>query len=252
MTVTIVTGASSGLGRELFCSAVSRVSSDEYWLIARRRDELEKTAALCPRAKCRVLPLDLSDPNVPKAIALALEQMDATVDLLINNAGFGVLGDVATAEPDRLTGMLDVNVRALTALTRAVLPRMKEGSGIINVASIAAFAPNPRLTVYSASKAYVYAFSKGLREETLPLGINVLAVCPGPMDTGFLPTAGISDDSAPAFTRLPYCDPKKVAEAAVKRVLEGKSVAVVGALYKLYRIVAKILPHSWVMKFSKL
>ena len=127
---------------------------------------------------------------------------------------------------------------------------LKRGGFVLNVCSIASFCPNTRMTVYSSTKAYVMSFSRGLREELKPHGINVLAVCPGPMKTEFLDVANITERS-PMFKTLPYSDPDKVADTAVVKAAKGRCVYTHKGLFKFYRVLAKLLPHSLMMKFCK-
>ena len=136
-------------------------------------------------------------------------------------------------------------VGSVTALT---LPFMRNGGEIINVCSIAAFAPNTRMAVYCSTKAYVLSLSKALRGELKKRGINVLAVCPGPMDTEFLPTAGIAPGSSHTFDTLPRVNPSVMARKSLAASKKKKGVYTNRLFYKFYRIIAKLLPHSIVMK----
>ena len=128
---------------------------------------------------------------------------------------------------------------------------MCEGSFIVNTCSIASFAPNPRMTTYCSTKAYVLSFSRSLRFELKNKKINVCAVCPGPMDTEFLPIAGIEKGTSKTFDTLPRCNPDKVAEKGLNAASKGKGVYTPKAFFRFYRFVAKVLPHSIVMKMSK-
>ena len=252
MTVTILTGASAGIGRDFFRALTANgPKTDEIWLIARREERLRELAATCPTQKVRILPLDLTETESLTALERLLAAETPDVRCLINNAGFGKLGDVAELDWHAQTRMVDLNIRALTALTVLVLPYMTRGACIINMCSIAAFVPNQRMTVYSSTKAYVFSFSTALRGELKPRGIHVLAVCPGPMATEFLPVAGIADGSSVAFDRLPYCQPAKVAETALRKAAKGRAVYTPRGFYKLYRVLAKLLPHNWLMQLSK-
>lgn len=253
MKIAIVTGASSGLGVE-FCRLIPDLYKDisEIWIIARRHKRLEEIAGeLDGRIKCRVFALDLTLSESIEEITNALKQQDAEIKLLINNAGFGRLGNFSDMPTASQLGMIDLNIRALTALTSVALGFIDKGGEILNVCSIASFAPNTRLTVYSSTKAYVLSFTKGLREELKPLGIKCSCVCPGPMMTEFLDVANITKGASMTFDRLPYCDVKKTAAGALKALKKGRCVYTPTAFYKLYRVIAKILPHSIVMKFSK-
>lgn len=250
MNTAIITGASSGVGEEFFNVVKNDPSIEEIWLIARRADKLEMLAKQTDKKVC-VLPYDLTDNASFESIKTLLEEKTPDIRLLINNAGFGKLGNVYELDCESQTRMIALNNSALTAMCAICTKYMKKGSSIINVASIAAFAPNPRMAVYCSTKAYVLSFTKCIREELKPLGINALAVCPGPMATEFLDVAGISGGKSKTFETLPYCDPAKVAKGAVKYAKHGKGVYTPRAFYKFYRFLAKILPHSFVMKFSK-
>lgn len=250
MTVTVLTGASSGLGKAFFEALCADVPTDEIWVIARRRERLEALAAAHPQRAVRILPLDLTKNESFAALQALLEAEKPQVKALINNAGFGKLGNVADVPGTAAAGMVDLNCRALTVLSTLILPYMQKGSFLLNVCSIAAFVPNTRLTVYSSTKAYVFSFSTALRKELKPRGINVLAVCPGPMATEFLPVAGIENGASKTFERLPYCDPEKVAKTALKKAQKGRAVYTPRGFYKFYRVLAKLLPHNWLMPLS--
>ena len=251
MKTAIITGASSGLGEEYVRQVITQIPDiEEIWLVARRLDKLEALAARFSKYRFRCLSLDLTAVDSFDRLCAELEKVKPNVVLLVNNAGFGKLGNVAESTWPEQTGMIDLNCRALTAVTTATLPYMQKGGGILNVCSIASYVPTPRMAVYGATKAFVNSFSKALREEVRPLGIHVLAVCPGPMATDFLEVADIVGRSR-TFEVLPYCMPEKVARISLKRLLRGKSWYTNRFLYKLYRVMGKTLPHSIMMKFSK-
>lgn len=250
MSIAILTGASAGLGQSFFRSLVARHPDlTGIWLIARRRERLEEMAQDCP-IPVTVLPMDLTDSAAYDQLGEQLAAAGDKVKILINNAGVGELDNVMDSDWRTQSRMVDLNCRALTAVTTVVLPYMEKGGFVLNVCSIASFCPNTRMTVYSSTKAYVMSFSRGLREELRPLGINVLAVCPGPMKTEFLDVANITDRS-PMFKTLPYSDPEIVADRAVMWAGKGKSVYTPKFLFKLYRVLAKLVPHSLMMKFCK-
>ena len=250
MSIAILTGASAGLGQSFFRSLVVRHSDlTGIWLIARRRERLEEMAKDCP-VPVTVLSMDLTDSAVYDQLGEQLAAAGDKVKILINNAGVGELDNVIDSDWRTQSRMVDLNCRALTAVTTVVLPYMEKGGFVLNVCSIASFCPNTRMTVYSSTKAYVMSFSRGLREELKPHGINVLAVCPGPMKTEFLDVANITDRS-PMFKTLPYSDPEIVADRAVMWAGKGKSVYTPKFLFKLYRVLAKLVPHSLMMQFCK-
>jgi len=250
MSMAIITGASSGLGREYALAACRQHPEiEEFVLIARRADRLESLSKELTGKKTTILPADLTKKEDRAGIADYLRQNAADVRLLINNAGFGLMGEVELLDAERQADMVSLNCGALTALCSMILPHMKKGSAIINVCSIAAFVPTPRMTTYCSTKAYVFSFSKSLREETKKRGINVLAVCPAPMDTEFLAIAGIEGKSK-LFDRLPHVSPKEVAQKSLKKAFAGRAVYTNKILYKLYRVLGKLLPHSWLMGMS--
>ena len=250
MSIAILTGASAGLGQSFFRSLVARHPDlDGIWLIARRRERLEAMAEGCP-IPVTFLPMDLTDAACYDALGDKLKADSVSVKILINNAGLGELDNVIDSDWRTQSRMVDLNCRALTAVTTVVLPYMDKGSYVLNVCSIASFCPNARMTVYSSTKAYVMSFSRGLREELKPYGINVLAVCPGPMKTEFLEVANITDRSK-MFKTLPYSDPDVVADRAVVKAGKGRSVYTPKFLFKFYRVLAKLAPHSIIMKICK-
>lgn len=251
MKIAIITGASSGLGKEFaFETSLGRTDIDEIWLVARRQNRLEELTEQISK-KTKILSLDITSDSALNSLCELLKETNPEISLLINNAGFGRLGDFDKTLPEDSRDMLRLNCEALTLITRICLPYMKENSEIINTCSIASFAPNARMAVYSSTKAYVLSFSKALRFELKPKKINVLAVCPGPMDTEFLPVAGISKGSSFAFDILPRDNPQKTAHKALKASKKGVGVYACHPFYKFYRLIAKLLPHSIVMKLCQ-
>lgn len=248
MNIAVITGASSGLGWE-YARAVyeTRTDLDEIWVIARREDRLQELKAELGNT---VIPVafDITDPQAVENYVALLKEKNATVKLLINNAGFGKLGNFDELSLQENTAMVRLNCEALTAMTAATLPFMNEHSEIINSCSIASFAPNTRMAVYSSTKAYVMSLSRALRLELKKRKINVLAVCPGPMDTEFLGVANIEKGSSTTFDTLPRVNPRVMAIKSLKASRKGKAVYTNRLFYKFYRLVAKILPHSLVMK----
>ena len=250
MSIAILTGASAGLGKSFFQSLVMRYPDlDGIWLIARRKERLEEMAAGSP-VPVTVLPLDLVDPASYDLLGEKLEEEQAKVKILINNAGLGELDNIIDSTWPVQSRMVDLNCRALTAVTTVALPYMEKGGFVLNVCSIASFCPNTRMTVYSSTKAYVMSFTKGLREEMKPYGVNVSAVCPGPMKTEFLDVANIAGRSK-MFRTLPYSDPDVVADRAIVAAAKGRCVYTPKGLFKFYRVLAKLVPHTSMMQFCK-
>ncbi len=250
MKIAVITGASSGLGKE-FALAVdkNRKSIDEIWLLARREDKLNEVAALL-NTKCRVLKSDITDSRHIESFVELLKSENAEISLLINNAGFGKLGMFYDISTEDNAGMIRLNCEALTVMTSVSMPFMAEQGEIINTCSIASFAPNSRMAVYSSTKAFVMSFSRALRNELKPKKINVLSVCPGPMETEFLPLANIGKGDSHTFDTLPRDNPKNVAVNALKASKNKKAVFCDHPFYKFYRLLAKLLPTRLVMKLA--
>ena len=248
MNIAVITGASSGLGWEYAKEVYnSRPEFDEIWVIARREDRLKE---LQSELGSSIIPVafDITDPQAVENYIGLLKEKNATVKLLINNAGFGKLGNFDELSLQENAAMVRLNCEALTAMTAATLPFMNEKSEIINSCSIASFAPNTRMAVYSSTKSYVMSLSRALRLELKKRKINVLAVCPGPMSTEFLNIANIEKGSSTTFDTLPRVNPHTMAVKSLKASRKGRAVYTNRIFYKFYRLLAKILPHSIVMK----
>lgn len=248
MKTAIITGASSGLGLE-FVSQIHDVFPEirRYWLIARRP---QTHLPDIPDVELIPISMDLTEPSCLSRLEKLLAAEQPEVALLVGNAGCGYLGNFDEGNMDEQLRMVDLNIRALTAVTRAVLPYIPQGGKIINISSIASFVPNPRMTVYSSTKAYVSAFSRGLHEELRPKNISVTAVCSGPMDTEFIRLGRIKGNSK-TFDILPYCDPQKVVRGALKAAKKGRAVHTPRAFYKLYRVLAALIPHGLLIHAAK-
>ncbi len=250
MKIAVITGASSGLG-EQFALKVDEMCPEieEIWLIARREEKLSELATKINK-KVRVLAIDITKDSSMAEYTKQLKEASAEVKILINNAGFGKLCNFDTMTTDEGAGMVRLNCEALTVMISLTLPFMNEGGEILNSCSIASFAPNTRMAVYSSTKAYVMSLSRALRSELKKRKINVLALCPGPMDTEFLSVAGIQKGSSRTFDTLPRVTPALMAEKSLKASKKKKAVYTNRIFYKFYRLLAKILPHSLVMKLA--
>ena len=250
MRIAVITGASSGIGVEFAKHTLSLHSElDEIWVIARRAERLAELKAALGE-KIRPISFDITDSEAIKGYQQLLKAKNSEVKLLINNAGFGRLGNFDELSPEDNAAMVRLNCEALTYMTAVTLPFMQNGGEIINVCSIASFAPNTRMAVYSSTKAYVMSLSRAMRIELRPRKINVLAACPGPMDTEFLALANITKGKSRTFDTLPRVDASKMALGALKASKKGRAVYTNRLFYKFYRLLAKILPHSIVMKLA--
>ena len=243
MKIAVVTGASSGMGQQ-FVYALDRAEPfDEIWVIARRADRLEQLRGRV-RAGLRTLPMDLQDKAAIAQYQALLEAEKPNVAVLVNAAGFGLFGTFAEMPLDDLMNMVDLNARALTAMTYATLPYMQEGSVIYNLGSMSAFQPVPYMSVYGASKAYVLSFSRAMNVELKKQGIHVMAVCPGWIKTEFFDRA-IKDNTVSYFNR--YYTAKQVVDQALVDMKKGKDVSVLGAPERRQVFLVKHLPHKMVM-----
>ena len=242
MKIAVVTGASSGMGKE-FAYQIDRKYGklDEIWLIARRKErlmELEKELHM----QARVFAMDMTDDSDMKAFADCLKENNPDIKLLVNCAGYGKIGRFDEIDIYEQTGMIDLNCKALTLFTGICLPYVSTHSRIINAASAAAFSPQPGFNVYAATKAYVLSFSRALNAELKSRKVTVTAVCPGPVDTEFFDIAGSKG------MKLKCSDPAKVVTKAIKDAALGNEISVYGVTMKVAEAAAKILPHKVVMK----
>lgn len=178
MPCAVITGASSGLGQE-YARYIARMHPeiDRFYFIARREERLEALKRELGR-EAVILPLDLTKDESYEAISAQFRKDKPEIRLLICNAGYGKYGAFASIPLEEQYGMVDLNCRALTAVTQIALPYMQKGGAIVEVCSIAAFVPTPNMSVYSSTKAYVFSLSKALRCELKPRGVNVLAAAP--------------------------------------------------------------------------
>jgi short-subunit dehydrogenase len=236
--VTLVTGASSGLGAEF--ARQCRRRGDELVLVARRRARLEALAAEIG-GRVHVLAADLSASDAPERLMSEIESLGLHVETLVNNAGFGLAGKFAALPPGRQREMIDLNIGALTALTHWVLPGMvgRQRGFILNVASTGAFQAGPGFAVYFATKAYVLSFTEALHQELKASDIKVSALCPGPTRTEFGAVAGVSD----RFDRLSG-DVRDVVAAGLKGLERNKAVVIPGLTNKISAQSNRFLPRA--------
>jgi len=243
--VALVTGASAGLGVE-FARQLSR-RGHQLVLAARRRERLDRLARELGNA--RAVAIDLSKANSAAKLMADLEANGETVDLLVNNAGFGLIGRFAELDSKRERQMIDLNVGTLSDLCRAVAPAMikRKSGGIINVASTAAFQPGPRMAVYFATKAFVLSLSEALHEELKPHGVNVTCLCPGPTRTEFGEVAGFGGNGM--FDRVAMESPE-VVKAGLDGLDKNKAVVIPGLVNRIGATSTRFAPRSLVRKIA--
>lgn len=252
----LITGASAGLGEEFARQLVARAGA--LVLVARRIERLERLrdelTTRNPNLNVQVRAVDLSRGEGVSALLDWLDQQQIAIDLLINNAGVGDHGTFVSGPPERLEMMIAVNVRALTMLTRALLPSMvaRKRGAILNVSSSASFLPLPQLAAYAATKAYVTSLSEALRMELRGTGVNVTGICPGPVHTEFNSVASRESErrqQAPAFT---YVSPGDVVRAALTAVEHDRALVIPGIVMKLAMLLVRLTPMPLLRAVARL
>ena len=244
----LVTGASGGIGLEL--ARLLAADGHDLVLVARSGDKLARLAEELSgehKTVARVIVSDLARPDAPQEIFDDLQEKGVAIDVLVNNAGFGSYGLFAETDLRSELDMLQVNVVALTHLTKLFLPGMiaRRRGYVMNVASTAAFQPGPLMAVYYASKAYVLSLTEALANECEGTGVTVSALCPGPTETGFVAAAGMSDSKL--FDRGPM-DARTVAEAGYRGMLKGKTIVIPGLRNALVARAVGFAPRRMVTK----
>ena len=243
--VALVTGASAGLGVD-FARQLSK-RGHRLVLAARRKDRLDELARELGNARAVVI--DLSKANAAAKLMADLETAGEQVEVLINNAGFGLIGKFASLDAKRLRQMIDLNVGALTDLCRAVAPQMiaRKSGAILNVASTASIQPGPNMAVYFATKAYVLSFTEALHEELKPHGIKVSCLCPGPTHTEFGEVAGFGGNGL--FDRVVMQSPE-VVEVGLAALDKNHAVMIPGWKNKVTAASTRFVPRSIVRKIA--
>ncbi|MBW3658366.1 MAG: SDR family oxidoreductase [Actinobacteria bacterium] len=248
----LVTGASAGIGEEFARQLASRGTS--LVLVARRRERLQELAdeLAGPDRSMEVLAADLTDADDLRRVERRLTDTDAPVDLLVNNAGFGMYGEFTALDGDRQLDMVTLHVNAPTRLAHAIAPRLRAegGGGIINVASTAAFQPDPYGAVYGATKAYVLTLSEALHEELRGAGVRVTALCPGFTTTEFQDVASVDQGALPSPAVLTA---EPVVRAGLDAFTRGQAVCLPGVVNKLLAYGSEVSPSPvsrWVSKLT--
>jgi uncharacterized protein len=242
--VTLITGASAGLGVEFARQCAAR--GETLLLVARRKDRLDALAAELGPDRAQVLAADLQAHDAAPRLMDAVAARRLEIGTLINNAGFGLAGRVASLSPERQRAMIDLNIGTLTDLTRLALPAMLErGRGaILNVASTAAFQAGPNMAVYYATKAYVLSFTEALHQELKAAGIRVSALCPGPTATEFGEVAGYKGPQLERFK----ADAAGVVKAGLDGLDRNKAIVIPGFGNKAGAQASRFLPRAAVRR----
>ncbi len=252
MNIILITGASSGIGME-FALQMDKYFAhiDEFWLVARNRAKLEEIKKAL-RHETRIFPMDITKKETMDVLEEALgkagsSEKKSVIRVLINCAGYGLMGDFEGQDSEGALGMIRLNCEALTGLTQRMLPHMKKGSRIIQMASSAAFLPQPGFAVYAASKSYVLSFSRALGEELKRKGIYVTSVCPGPVDTPFFEIAE-STGSTLAVKKYTMVSADRVVALALKDSYRKRSISVCSLPIRMFEILSKVLPHDFLIR----
>lgn len=241
MKIALVTGASSGMGRE-FCRIMDN-EFDALWIIARRENRLIELKNQL-KTPCKIFPLDLSKSESFEVIENALKEENAEVKCLVNCAGFGVFGRYDEISNQTQQDMIDINVKALVSMCNTCLPFMNKGGRIINLCSSSSFFPLAEFNVYASTKAFVSAYSRALSVELKDRKISVTSVSPGWVETEFFTHAEKSSAKhAPKYYK-PMYSAKQVVEKAYKDSKKGKMESVCGLFVKTHKILGKLLPYK--------
>ena len=247
MTIAIVTGASSGMGKEFVLQLPQYVTVDQIWVIARRESVLEslKQESSIP---VRPIPLDLCKEKSYAQFAQLLEAEKPDVKLLVNAAGFGKFGSFEKVSIEDDCRMIDLNCKALVAMTRITLPYMHPGSHILQLDSLSAFQPVPYITTYGATKAMVLSYSRAMNQELKPRGIRMMSMNPGWVKTEFFNHAFQTNDSEVQYFDRLY-EAKDVVATGLRHLYKTKKqVSIHGLPIKFQVLLVKLVPHSIVMK----
>ncbi|MGZ3701276.1 MAG: SDR family NAD(P)-dependent oxidoreductase [Bdellovibrionota bacterium] len=246
--IALVTGASSGLGAEFALQIESAFYLDEIWMVARRAAPMKELAERFLKSRAVVLTLDLTSKSDLAALEKRLSEEKPEIEFLVNNAGYGKYGPFDRLGLDEQIKMIDLNITALTYLTRICLPYMKPGASILQVASSDAFSPMPFFSIYAATKSFVVSFADALGFELRDQGIRVLAVCPGPVETEFFTVAQKNEfmkdkvGQAEPANRALYASSQEVVAKALADLARGKRHSVFGFTIKLFGRLSPLVP----------
>jgi len=232
------------MGREFVLRLDKEEAFDEIWVIARREGLLAELQSET-RAKIRVVSLDLTKSESIETYAELLATEKPNVKVLVNASGFGRFGAFTDVPLDVQLEMIDLNSKALVAMTYRTLPYMQAGAQVYQLCSLSSFQPVPYIGVYGASKAFVLSFSRALNVELKAKGIRVMAVCPGWVATKFFDRA-VTDDTITYYNR--FYTPEQVITRALRDMKKGKDVSICGKQIRAQVLLTKLLPHRLVMK----
>jgi short-subunit dehydrogenase len=246
--VAIITGASAGIGAEL--ARVFSRNGHALVLVARREARLKALAAELEAGGAPaplILPIDLAERDAAARIGEALAARGLAPQYLVNNAGFGLVGQAVERDRDELLSMIDLNMRALTDLSLTFVGSLsRHRGGILNIASVAGLLPGPGSAVYYASKAYVISLSEALHRELRPAGVRVTVLCPGPVPTEFQARAGVD----PRKTSFLHLSAARVAEEGYRGLMRGKRLVIPGFGNKVLAFLPRVVPRDYLLSLA--
>ena len=245
MKIAVITGASSGMGREFVVQLDRQQNFDEIWVIARRRDRLEALQADV-KSKIRSIALDLTKEESIDEYQKLLEEHKPEVAVLVNASGFGRFAAFEDTDLESMNRMIDLNVKAYVGMTYATLPYLREESEVYQLDSLSSFQPVPYIGVYGATKAFVLSFSRALNVELKKKKIHVMAVCPGWVKTEFFDHA-VTDESVITYYNK-FFTAEEVITRALKDMKRRRDVSICGFSVRAQVFFTKLLPHKLVMK----
>lgn len=245
MKIAVITGASSGMGKEFAIRLDREEKFDEIWVIARRKERLEELRELVS-APIRAIALDLTLKESIDMYAQLLEQHKPEVAVMVNASGYGKFAAFADLSLDEQLGMIDLNAKSLVAMTYVTLPYLAEGSRVYQIDSLSAFQPVPYIAVYGATKSFVLSFTRAINMELKNRGIKFMAVCPGWVKTEFFDRAVVDTSVITYYNQ--FFTPEQVVTRAFKDMKKGKDVSVCGFKIRAQVLLTKLLPHKLVMK----
>ena len=245
MRIAVITGASSGMGREFAVKLEAQKNFEEIWVIARRADRLNELKEVIGE-KVRPISLDLTEQESLDKFKAMLEAEKPEIEVLVNASGYGKFGAFEELDLDDQLGMLDLNAKALTAVTYLALPYLKQGSEVYQIASLSSFQPVPYLAVYGATKAYVLSFTRAIGAELRKKGIKMMAVCPGWVKTEFFERAVVKEGVITYFNQ--FFTSEQIVKRALRDMKKGKDVSVCGPKIRAQVLLTKLLHHRAVMR----
>lgn len=247
MKIAVITGASSGIGKEFAVRLSQDPSVEEVWVIARREDRLKQLENVITKP-LKILPLDLTKNESFDTYRAALEKEKPEILFLANCSGFGKFAKYTNVPLEQSLNMIDLNVKALVAMTEISLPYIPRGGSVIQMGSLSSFQPVPHITVYGATKAFVLSYSRAMNVELKDRDIHMMAVCPGWVMTEFFNRSCIDGDNSVNYYNILY-KPEDVVNTAIRDMYKRKKdLSIHGIPVKLQVLGVKLMPHKLVMK----